>query len=34
MQVTAARRTEAAKFSQLWNEIISSFREEDLISDR
>uniref|UniRef100_A0A0D3E2V1 1,3-beta-glucan synthase n=1 Tax=Brassica oleracea var. oleracea TaxID=109376 RepID=A0A0D3E2V1_BRAOL len=34
VQVTAARRTEAAKFSQLWNEIISSFREEDLISDR
>ncbi|CAH8262163.1 unnamed protein product [Arabidopsis lyrata] len=33
-EVTAARRTEAAKFSQLWNEIISSFREEDLISDR
>ncbi|XP_023641334.1 callose synthase 5 [Capsella rubella] len=33
-EVTAARRTEAAKFSQLWNEIICSFREEDLISDR
>ncbi|KAL4186373.1 hypothetical protein AMTRI_Chr09g13790 [Amborella trichopoda] len=25
---------EAAKFSQLWNEVISSFREEDLISDK
>ncbi|ESQ51131.1 hypothetical protein EUTSA_v10022518mg [Eutrema salsugineum] len=33
-EVTAARRTEAAKFSQLWNEIICCFREEDLISDR
>ncbi|XP_010530602.1 PREDICTED: callose synthase 5 [Tarenaya hassleriana] len=33
-EVTAARRTEAAKFSQLWNEIICSFREEDIISDR
>lgn len=25
---------EAAKFAQMWNQIISSFREEDLISDR
>ncbi|CAM8892739.1 unnamed protein product [Rhodiola kirilowii] len=25
---------EAARFAQLWNNIISSFREEDLISDR
>ncbi|PRQ54416.1 putative 1,3-beta-glucan synthase [Rosa chinensis] len=25
---------EAAKFAQMWNEIITSFREEDLISDR
>ncbi|GER45735.1 callose synthase 5 [Striga asiatica] len=27
-------RSEAAKFAQLWNEVICSFREEDLISDR
>ncbi|GLT25134.1 hypothetical protein SLA2020_002850 [Shorea laevis] len=33
-EVTASRRSEAAKFAQLWNEIISTFREEDLISDR
>ncbi|KAM7513805.1 hypothetical protein LguiA_003388 [Lonicera macranthoides] len=33
-EVTANRRSEAAKFAQLWNEVICSFREEDLISDR
>ncbi|MBA0628431.1 hypothetical protein Godav_023156, partial [Gossypium davidsonii] len=33
-KVTANRRSEAAKFAQLWNEVICSFREEDLISDR
>ncbi|KAL3844742.1 hypothetical protein ACJIZ3_002145 [Penstemon smallii] len=33
-EVSASRRSEAAKFAQLWNEIICSFREEDLISDR
>ncbi|KAE9466125.1 hypothetical protein C3L33_01971, partial [Rhododendron williamsianum] len=33
-EVTASRRSEAAKFAQLWNEVIVSFREEDLISDR
>lgn len=33
-EITASRRTEAAKFAQLWNEVICSFREEDLISDR
>ncbi|KAH7862012.1 hypothetical protein Vadar_033662 [Vaccinium darrowii] len=27
-------RSDAAKFAQLWNEVIVSFREEDLISDR
>ncbi|KAK1403845.1 1,3-beta-glucan synthase [Heracleum sosnowskyi] len=32
-EVTPNRRSEAAKFSQLWNEFICSFREEDLISD-
>ncbi|KAL8143622.1 hypothetical protein V2J09_016654 [Rumex salicifolius] len=32
-EVNASRRSEAAKFAQLWNEIITSFREEDLISD-
>ncbi|KAH9717606.1 callose synthase 5 [Citrus sinensis] len=30
-EVTASRRSEAAKFAQLWNEVICSFREEDLI---
>ncbi|GAA0165996.1 hypothetical protein LIER_21259 [Lithospermum erythrorhizon] len=33
-EASASKRSEAAKFGQLWNEIISSFREEDLISDR
>lgn len=33
-QVSPNKRTEAAKFAQLWNEVICSFREEDLISDR
>lgn len=33
-EVSASKRIEAAKFSQLWNEVICSFREEDLISDR
>ncbi|KAI5672445.1 hypothetical protein M9H77_12809 [Catharanthus roseus] len=33
-EVTASRRSDAAKFAQLWNEVICSFREEDLISDR
>jgi callose synthase len=33
-EITASRRSEAAKFAQLWNEVIVSFREEDLISDR
>lgn len=32
-QVPASRRSEAAKFAQIWNEVICSFREEDLISD-
>ncbi|KAM1229250.1 hypothetical protein FF1_039582 [Malus domestica] len=30
----SSKEKEAAKFAQMWNEIISSFREEDLISDR
>ncbi|XP_065874935.1 callose synthase 5-like [Euphorbia lathyris] len=33
-EISASRRSEAAKFAQLWNEVICSFREEDLISDR
>ncbi|RAL39881.1 hypothetical protein DM860_013082 [Cuscuta australis] len=33
-EVSPSRRSEAAKFSQLWNEVICSFREEDIISDR
>ncbi|PWZ19153.1 Callose synthase 5 [Zea mays] len=32
-EVSPNKRTEAAKFAQLWNEVICSFREEDLISD-
>ncbi|KAL5708603.1 Callose synthase 5 [Ranunculus cassubicifolius] len=33
-EVSVNKRTEAAKFAQLWNEVVCSFREEDLISDR
>ncbi|KAM0939118.1 putative 1,3-beta-glucan synthase [Dioscorea sansibarensis] len=33
-EVSPGQRTEAAKFAQLWNEVICSFREEDFISDR
>uniref|UniRef100_A0A0E0A5W7 1,3-beta-glucan synthase n=1 Tax=Oryza glumipatula TaxID=40148 RepID=A0A0E0A5W7_9ORYZ len=33
-EVSPSKRTEAAKFAQLWNEVICSFREEDLISDK
>uniref|UniRef100_A0A7N0UVT5 1,3-beta-glucan synthase n=1 Tax=Kalanchoe fedtschenkoi TaxID=63787 RepID=A0A7N0UVT5_KALFE len=33
-EVPVSKRSEAAKFAQLWNEIICSFREEDLISDK
>ncbi|XP_019437222.1 PREDICTED: callose synthase 5-like [Lupinus angustifolius] len=33
-EISASRRSEAAKFAQMWNEVICSFREEDIISDR
>ncbi|QHO24607.1 Callose synthase [Arachis hypogaea] len=33
-EISASRRTEATKFAQLRNEIICSFCEEDVISDR
>ncbi|XP_076925795.1 callose synthase 5-like [Bidens hawaiensis] len=33
-EVAPNRRTEAAKFAQLWNEVVCSFREEDFVSDR
>ncbi|KAL9241707.1 hypothetical protein vseg_015785 [Gypsophila vaccaria] len=33
-EVSASKRSEAARFAQLWNEIICCFREEDLVSDR
>ncbi|KAK7410888.1 hypothetical protein VNO78_02085 [Psophocarpus tetragonolobus] len=33
-EISASRRSEAAKFAQLWNEVICSFREEDILSDR
>ncbi|CAH2068687.1 unnamed protein product [Thlaspi arvense] len=33
-KVPSNKEKEAARFAQLWNTIISSFREEDLISDR
>ncbi|OVA03160.1 Glycosyl transferase [Macleaya cordata] len=33
-EVSSSKEKEAAKFAQLWNKIISSFREEDLISNR
>ena len=28
------RKTQHAKFAQLWNEVILSFREEDIISNK
>ncbi|KAJ8471682.1 hypothetical protein OPV22_026025 [Ensete ventricosum] len=31
-EVSPSKRTEAAKFAQLWNEVICSFREEDLLN--
>ncbi|KAL0722118.1 hypothetical protein Bca4012_036717 [Brassica carinata] len=33
-QIPSSKDKEAARFAQMWNKIISSFREEDLISDR
>ncbi|XP_022146133.1 callose synthase 1 [Momordica charantia] len=33
-EITPDRDDQAAKFAQMWNEIISSFREEDLINNR
>ncbi|XP_044505154.1 callose synthase 3 [Mangifera indica] len=33
-QIPSNKEIEAARFAQLWNKIISSFREEDLISNR
>ncbi|KAJ4711705.1 Callose synthase [Melia azedarach] len=33
-EVPSNKEKEAAKFAQMWNKIISSFREEDLISNR
>uniref|UniRef100_M8B5E0 1,3-beta-glucan synthase n=1 Tax=Aegilops tauschii TaxID=37682 RepID=M8B5E0_AEGTA len=33
-EVSPNKRTEAAKFAQLWNEVICSFRDEDFISDK
>eukprot|EP01018_Ginkgo_biloba_P029298 Gb_06219 [translate_table: standard] len=33
-QVEPGKRIEAAKFAQLWNQVITSFRAEDLINDR
>ncbi|XP_077246957.1 callose synthase 3-like [Tasmannia lanceolata] len=33
-EIPASKGKEAAKFAQIWNKIISSFREEDLISER
>ncbi|KAL1565196.1 Callose synthase 3 [Salvia divinorum] len=32
--IPSSKEKEAARFAQLWNKIITSFREEDLISDR
>jgi len=34
MQIVSDKRKEAARFDKLWNQIITSFRDEDLISDR
>ncbi|KAK9273438.1 hypothetical protein L1049_018248 [Liquidambar formosana] len=33
-EIPSNKEKEAARFAQLWNKIISSFREEDLINDR
>ncbi|OAY54872.2 callose synthase 3 isoform X1 [Manihot esculenta] len=33
-EIPSNKNKEAARFAQLWNKIISSFREEDLISNR
>ncbi|WZZ49830.1 hypothetical protein YC2023_049937 [Brassica napus] len=33
-QIPSSKDKEAARFAQMWNKIISSFREEDLISNR
>ncbi|OWM69233.1 hypothetical protein CDL15_Pgr025420 [Punica granatum] len=33
-QIPSNKEKEAARFAQLWNKIITSFREEDLINDR
>lgn len=34
LQISSNKEKEGARFAQLWNKIISSFREEDLISNR
>lgn len=34
LQIPSNKEKEAARFAQLWNKVITSFREEDLISDR
>ena len=34
LQIPSNKEKEAARFAQLWNKIITSFREEDLISYR
>nr|KYP65055.1 Callose synthase 3 [Cajanus cajan] len=33
-EISSNKGKEAARFAQLWNQIITSFRDEDLISDR
>jgi callose synthase len=33
-QVSTDKEKEAARFAQLWNKIITSLREEDLIDNR
>ncbi|KAL0459295.1 UNVERIFIED_CONTAM: Callose synthase 3, partial [Sesamum latifolium] len=33
-EIPSSKEKEAARFAQLWNKIITSFREEDLISNR
>ncbi|XP_031373248.1 callose synthase 2-like [Punica granatum] len=34
VEIPSSKEKEAAKFAQLWNKIISSFRDEDLINNR
>lgn len=34
LQAKPVKKNEAANFAQIWNQVIASFREEDLINNR